>query len=891
MGEVEFLRTGIPVFLSIFVPGFLLALALLRRTKMPLAEIAFFGFIFGLVFPPLTLFLYSFFGILYSPELVIINIVVVTVIGFLLCVKENAFDFELSFDLRRDAVWVALTLIVLFAFWVRIQSITPIFYEFDPYYYDQGTQFILTQGEVPQVDDWAWYPHPDTHRDPPIVHYLEAQWYAIHGYIIGNHTFDNYLLSTIAGVYPPVVGALICFLVFILVREEYGKKYGLIGAALVAIIPRAIEKFAAGESELQPWGIFAAFFFYSTYALAVSRDDRRFAVLAGIATMAATLGSRADVLVYLVLAGYVGLQSLINFLQRRSNWKLIEVNAIILCFSVATWVVYSSYLGWEVPSDILSFSSALVFAFGLHLIDKRSGERRMDYLLGYLIAGGILVLITFMPSFPIPLGPRIWNYVNEAASIARPSSPLMMTVAEETPTSGDFANSIGFLGSNKIFLMLLFMLSAFAILYSIYRGSNLGILFAVMIFPISYVGLSKSKYMLHVSFMIGVAVTMLFGELDKLLRGSLKKSFGEDGERWGVFAVALAVLVAEAFVYAEPCEDCLIPQLSLSKPGPAVDVINGALNPKYQLKDPTYSFEMGRNCTLLGEDGYITSYYLFCSRIPPYWRDAMDWIKENVGEDERVISWWDYGHWINYWGQKKCVTRNDHKYQEMDLEVADKFVSNTPEALKEYMIAHKAKYVLFDQDLIGKWGALNFLSCVYNNQTNMSFAFKEGERLGGMYQLGTSKCEREHNFERILIPVEPTINDYCAGSEPSSPLIRAYTFSNYSYCVRFSYTQTDTGISKRIAGVFYEDNLSRLNRGIPMFSGYQSIQGKVYEMYTMFYTTEIWPDGVSGWGDRKGKMYDSTFYRGFILGDLPGFEQVYPANNLSGGVRIFKIKE
>lgn len=882
-GEIEFLRTGIPVFLSIFVPGFLLALALLRKTKMPLAEIAFFGFIFGLIFPPLTLFLFSFLGIFYSPEVAVANIFLVTVVGLLLCMKENALNFEVSFDLRRDAVWVALTLIVLLAFWVRLQSITPIFYEFDPYFYDQATQFILTQGEVPKNDDLAWWPNPDTHRNPPIVHYLEAQWYAIHGFITGSHAFDNYLLSTIAGVYPPVVGALICFLVFVLIREEYGSEYGLIGAALVAIIPRTIEKFAAGESELQPWGIFAAFLFYSTYALAVSRKDRRFAVLAGIGLIAATLGSRADVLVYLVLAGYVGLQSLINFLKKKPNRDLVEVNATLLCFSVGAWVVLGAYLGWEIPSDILSFLTALLFAFGLHIIDERarSDEERMNYFYSYLLFGVVLFLITFHPSFPVHVGPVVWNYVNEAASIARPSSPLMMTVAEETPTSGDFAVSIGFLGSSSIFLYAIFLLSFFAIGYSIYRGSTLGVLFAVMIFPISYVGLSKSKYMLHVSFMIGVAAAMLFGELEKFV----VESFGEGGRR-GVFAVALLVLAAEAFAHVEPCSNCII-NLDLSKPGPLLDVVGGALNPKYELKEPAYSTEMGRNCSLLAEDGYPISYYMFCSRIPAYWRDSMDWIKENVGEDERVISWWDYGHWINYWGQKKCVTRNDHKYQYMDLEVADKFVNATPEELKEYMVQHKAKYVLFDQDLIGKWGALNFLSCVYNNETSMEFAYKEGKRYGAMYQLGTSECEKEHNFERILIPVEPAIGDYCSGSDPSSPLVRAYSSFNYTYCVRFAYTAT----ARRIAAVFYESNTSRMNRGIPIYSGIQEIQGRLFEVYTMFYTTEIWPDGKSGWEDRKGKMYDSNFYRGFVLGELPGFEQVYPENNLSGGVRIFRIKE
>ena len=878
-GEITFIRTAIPVFLSIFIPGFLIALALLKKTKMKLAEIAAFGFIFGLVIPPLTLFAYSFFGVYYSPQLVVANIVIVTIAGLLLCMKEKALDFELSFDYKRDAAWILLLLIMLFAFYVRIQSLTPIFYEFDPYYYDQVTQFILTQGQVPQTDDLAWYPNVDSHRNPPIIHYLEAEWYAINGYVTNNQQFNNSLLATIAGVYPPVVGALLCFLIFMLISESYGKKYGLIGAAFVAIVPRAIEKFAAGESETQPWGIFAAFFFYAAYALAISRKDKRFAILAGIAIMAATMGSKGDVLVYLVLAGYIGLQSLVNYWQKKSNWELIENSSIVLAFAIFTYFLYSAYMGsWNIPSDILSFISALLFAVGLHLISQRAKthEERMNYLWEYLMAGAVLIMLTFALPYQFAVGRRIFDYVNAAAAIAKPASALMMTVAEESPTSAEFAGSLGLLGSNTEVVSALFILSFLAIIYSVYRGSELGILFAIMIFPISYVGLNKSKYMLHVAFMISVAVTMLLGELDKLLHKHLKKEFGGDTAKWGVFGVALMVLAAESLIYP-----------SSTTHGPLEDV-SSSINSKYDLKNSAYSSEMGRNCTTLAEDQRMISYYLYCSRIPKYWRDPMDWINNNVGENDRVISWWDYGHWINYFGQKKCITRNDHTHPDMDLEVADKFVSNTPEALKQYMVDHKAKYVLFDQDLVGKWGALNFLSCVYNNQTSMDVAYTEGAKYGIPYQLGTSRCEAEHNFERILVPVAPSISDYCVSPDASVPLVRARsTLSNYTYCIRY----VNEGASKSIAGIFYEYNLSRVNRGIPVYAGAQNYQGKNMDVYTMFYTDDVWPDGNTGWGNRVGKMYDSVFYRGFILGSIPGFEQVYPAGNQSGMVRIYKIIE
>ena len=46
--------------LSIIVPGFFLALALLKKTKLPMFEIAVIGFIFGLIFPPTMIWLESY---------------------------------------------------------------------------------------------------------------------------------------------------------------------------------------------------------------------------------------------------------------------------------------------------------------------------------------------------------------------------------------------------------------------------------------------------------------------------------------------------------------------------------------------------------------------------------------------------------------------------------------------------------------------------------------------------------------------------------------------------------------------------------------------------------------------------------------------------------------
>ena len=885
--EIDFLIATIPVFLSIFIPGFFLALALLRKTKLSLFEIAGFGFILGLIIPPTLLFIYSLIGIKFSFEIMIFNFIAITIIGLILCLKENVFPLKFSFYYKRDAVWILLLLVMLFAFWVRIQSIGPIFYEFDPYFYDQVTQFILTRGEVPLHDDLAWYPYLDSHRVPPITNYLEAQWYTIYQYVAGVRGFDNYLLATIAGVYPPVVGALLAFLFFILFSEEYGKRYGLLSAVLVSIIPRAIEKFAAGESEQQPWGIFAAFFFYAAYALAITKGEKRFAILAGIAAIGATLGSKGDVLVYLVIAGYTIVQSIINFLTRRSNKELVEINLIIISFAISASLILQSYLNsWDIPSDILTTASVTAVALVLLLIDEKvESKRRLDYFIGFSFLSIIIFFITFIPGFPIPVGSKILGYVTNAASMALPSSPLMMTVAEETPTQGEFAGSVGFFGTplGELSLMhIILIASALCILYAIYRGSKLALLLGATIFPVSYIGAGipglfpgKSKYMLHASFMVVGAVVVIFGEVEKLLLSLSKDPEIKRYVKYSVSALAVLTLLIEAFVY---------PPFVIG--GPVGDVVFGTfpiISSKYHSPDPSNPNNTIYNCDGLIEDQKIISYYLYCSRIPDWWLEPMNWIKNNVAEDDRVIHWWDYGHWTNYFGQRKTITRNDHQHQDLDLEVANNFVHASPEELKQWMVEHKAKYVLFDQDLIGKWGALDFLSCVYNNETNMSFAYSEGKKVGTLYNLGTSRCEQEHNFERIFIPVSDlSALDYCQSPDPNTPLIRAYSNFGYKYCIPLN------GSGEPV--MLYEDNLSRINKGhLASPSSVTLNDGRDYNTYLILYTYETWSDGRISYEDRKGKMYDSNFYKGFFLGELPGFIQVYPSNMMAGPVRIFKI--
>ena len=883
MGYVDFLLAGIPVFIYTLVPGFLLAMPLLKNSRLSLYEKVVIGFILGLVLPAFLLFLLGIVGIGYSFFLAIACSIIIAAAGLAWGLKEGAFaelpKFEINLDSHKDQkkllIWGGLTLLMIWAFWARVQSLTPIFYEFDPYYYMYGSMYLLRDGVIPLNDVTAWYPQGGTHRlGGSMTNYLAVQWYSI---FTQGGAYDNYTLSAVSNIYPPLVGALLCFLLFILVKEEYGAVYGIAAAIFAAVLPRFIQKFAAGEAEIQPWGLFALFFFAAAYALLLHRKDRRLAVLAGIAAMSVINGSQYFIILSLAYGGYLGIQSLLDFLKGKDLREFLELNGIVVACIVMAALTMWLYLGAGYPmfERIFVVVAPYAFAAALYYISKNvSGSENKSYaLLGIAALGLVILLLT-------PVGDKVIGYVNSAAGFAGHPEALYLTVAEEAPTYGEFSSAFDVLGYTIVpgftLIHLTLLLAGAGILYGIYRDSRLAIFFALLIYPISYVGMSKSKYVLQLGFMLVLALAIVFGETEKCLRAYFKdEAKRKQAAEYVKYAMAAFTLIV-----------LLEPSLGEMKfKGTAVELAITNMDGKYWLANGQ------ADCNAMATDGQGLAYYLHCDTIPDYWMQPMDWIKANVENDTRVVSWWDYGHWINYFGQKDCLTRNEHVNTTLDLMVADKFVFGAKDSagsgeadLAQFMRDYKTKYVLFDYDLIGKWGALDFLACVYNNQTNQTFA----EAQGGP---GSSKCEAEHYPERVFLPLEREVGDYCRSPEAGVQLVRALSSFGVSYCVYE--TNTSDGYTVPRA-MFYEDNMSRQNKAILAYPQRMTVRGRDYAMYTALYFPDasIWQDNVSGWDDRKGKYYDSTFYKAFYIGELQGFDKVYEYADQSGQpyVRIFKLK-
>ena len=1017
-------------FLSMFIPGILLAFALLRKTELHVFEIVVTGFIFGLIAPAtltwIESFLISYSSLFsFSVSLFELNSVALSIIGAVLCYQQGVFKdfiawaaaFNKASDQQHQApapsahkkhaawwVWALLLALMLLTFYTRIINIptAPQFFEFDPYFDMMAAQSILVYGQQFYLMPSAWpvVASGTVMRVQPLLPYLEAYWYELANMFgPGYNSFSTSLMSYVGSFYPPITAALLIFAIFVLLYHEYDPYIGLIGAALTAAMPVVITTFIAGEQLLEPWGIFSLFFFFAAYMLAIrNMKSVRLAVFAGIAFASTFLGAHYYTVDAGILAIYIVVQGLIDLIRdgkiKSEFYQMNGIVIIVIAIFLALYDPYNATLSGRIPSLLgipTTVSFALFSLVGIAVLEL--AIRELPELLHVNIGGNngvagirvsgpvfrvsvilISLIIVAAVIFLTPLGAPIAAYFNLSVKFTTPSSALFMTVEEYVPTGlfYDFGScgALGVIASGlvinnascpnlqviPILVIPIVVISIILILVSIiYRNSKTAILYISIAVPLLAAGFSEVKYVPH----MGIAYVMLFsimlGELIYLskIKFNLKAEPSSSLHELGItsdayshghgFIFAYAMIAVGLFFFMPVLALAFLAYILISNQNLgdgkqylgallavfiALMVVGLVSNTPGMVEGESVSFLqiIGASssyypnptlaCTSSSTDTYtITSGLgasLFCNTVQPYWLLAMKWINSNVGPyGPRVLAWWDYGDWINWFGNSNAVLRGDNSVPKEDYAVAATYVLGaadgyTPGTLANLMNTNQTKYVLFDQDLISKWGALDFLGCVNVNETSRSQAIAEAKIQGSSqpFLLGFSQCEINHDPQDLLVPycaVAPqakgcslqSLNYYCSISTPNVTYLRAFLLtgqsaSNQSVCL-------DANPNAQGVLSIYNSSGQKMNAVVQtsLDLGLVNIGNVTFLDFPMIYL----PNGPNGTiTNAPTQYYDSNFYKAFFLGSLPGFTQVYPENatgvnfvNGTYSVRIFKL--
>ena len=526
--------------------------------------------------------------------------------------------------------------------------------------------------------------------------------------------------------------------------------------------------------------------------------------------------------------------------------------------------------------------------------------------------------------------------------------------------------------------LLLFWVFAFllAMVYCAWRFANkkddaLFVFFLAIVMPPLVVGLIKAKYTIYASVLLAIAVGFIFGVADDLISSDEFAKLVNDKKLVKNASVTL-LAIAAVFVLIQFAEHGFAPALLLGAFQTLYQNNPVALQAKFQslcltsndsdvcaaAKDPMgYASNSTNNqynlklceLSIFSNYSYVsdptnapawesTVAAMRCQRLEDYWVSSMEWIKDNTPPGSRIVSWWDYGHWINFFGQRNAVIRNEHASHEMIGEVADGYLDSTPGELKDWMKAHSAEYALFDIELLmtgdafgGKYGALNYLACAQNNETDVSQAPSE------------SQCESDHLWETVMVSQNPcTISQltnktgflaykmyfdmFKTGPDgkvlydsSGAPIVKDTIYEPYypSECMNPTDANTRYYCSNHVKAVptycfgmttladgrqgyapydlneTYPNGDLKLHKGIPQF--YSQIPETSHfgpaTSVTLIYTNDqMWLDNgevTDGYADRTGLFYDSALYQAIVFDAIPGFKEVYS----NGAVKIFKIDD
>jgi len=445
------------VFLMAAVPGLALGWPLLKKSQFSLLEKFALSFFIGLFAVPSLLFVENFVGIHFSLALVAVNFLIVVCIGAFWGMKNKAFELKMpQLQLEKDieeplefakkhAGSMLLLLAMVLAFWIRIQTFSPIYSELDPYFYVFATGQIIQQGEVPLTDDTAWYPDAvNSHRGNALRAYVEAQWYSVY---TKDGAYNNYLLFQIAGWLPPIAGALLAFGAYFALSAMFGKRYGILAAFLMAFLPIAVYKMSAGVNEAVGIGVMALFVCLGVYIQSLIKKDRALGVISGFAFFVVICGSNYSPVMTIPFGLFLVLQSIDYFARGKWNEDFFKMSAYpfagfllgTLALNInGTGSLIKGISGLATGTVLLVVGGFALTALINHVLHKKIKEKiRLQLVLAVAV---VAVLLFFFSPVGTAAKGFVFNYVGAAQFI----NPLDRTIAEQNEAGTSFEGEGGF---------------------------------------------------------------------------------------------------------------------------------------------------------------------------------------------------------------------------------------------------------------------------------------------------------------------------------------------------------------------------------------------------------------------------------------------------------------
>ncbi|MCD6464904.1 hypothetical protein J7L27_00865 [Candidatus Bathyarchaeota archaeon] len=597
---------------------------------------------------------------------------------------------------------ILLFLILVIASGVRLLPLRWGFYlnEFDPYFHYYVAKNIAEKGLTYWLswhDYRGWYPYG---RNMPHLSNLGLTLTAVTLYKIlsflgvplkfglSSNPLDplgSDPLYNLCVIFPIIMAALTCIVIYFLGRDLDGEAVGLFSALLLALDSSYIGRTSLGWFDDETVGILSTLLFMLFFSRSIDvnkpmKYSTLYAVASGLslAYLCASWGAARYVV------GIAALFTFILLVLRKYTPRLLVSYAVM--FGVAFAIVAN------IPRLGLKFlfeNFNLVVYGVLVLLCMAEINRRVTSVSKKMVCMAIPLLLAaatyvFLVSrgFIKPIGTKFLLALNPAQ---RSKFPLFESVAEHKPSSWAtfYYNS----GVSLIFVPV-------GVFFATLLATNLSIL--IIIYCLTSIYFASSMIRLNIlaspaiSLLCALALKRVLTPLILTLKEKVRpfgrkakfRSIGKD--LIGGLLVLMLMFFSLTYVFGT---DFIFPHA----------------------RGPRFILQADSPATIAG-----ASVSAKPTATVRDWIDTLIWMRENLppspsgppppgakpGEVGTVVaSWWDYGYWITVFANKTTLADNGTWNTTQIQQIGRMFMSNETEAIKilrKYFVTHVVVFVTFD---------------------------------------------------------------------------------------------------------------------------------------------------------------------------------------------------
>ncbi len=549
----------------------------------------------------------------------------------------------------------------------------PMLKAFDPWFQYRVADFVAKNGYLAYFswhDTLSWYPYgrPVWRSSYPGTPFAAATIY----FILIALGLDVELFI-VCYVFPALMGAITCVLLYFFGKEIADTKTGLVAAFLLAFCPAYISRTMAGFFDNEALGIFlmiAAFFFFVRAEKKGSISD---SILAGLSLggLSASWGA------FTFAFGLIPLAAIALLLFNRYSHKLLMSYSltVLIALNIAVHVPRTGV------SFITSFSGffplavlMILFVYGFSIwISSLLPEVSTQKVVGVIILAALASIIGIL-SYLFSEG-QISLITGKFLAVLNPVDrpPLIESVSEHIPlTWGQLFFNFDIL----VFLMPVGIYFAFRRL----RNDDI----FLIIFSITAIYFSGSM----------VRLLLILAPIACLLSAFALTSVLKPFSR--VILERAAIVRRRIRVTEIVPKDYAI----------FIVIFVGFMLTLYTWHGTQVAFDYLSSPDLIlvgqGPQGQPVELH--------DWQESMQWLREETAEDSVIAAWWDYGYWIESIGNRTTLVDNATTNSTQIAWVAAAFMSSPENATKifkmlgaDYVLVHFTGAVGGTSGDEGKW--------------------------------------------------------------------------------------------------------------------------------------------------------------------------------------------